>query len=78
MTTTQDDLLQVLADEIKAIPILQPDDVTLERLAAASGRKKTMIDKVLRDKVESGELRIVKKYSPATCRTVNVYEKIPA
>ena len=76
--TTEDDLLQLLADEIKAIPVLQPNDVTIEALAKNTGRKKTMIEGVLKAKVEAGELRVVKKYSPAICRNVNVYEKIPA
>ena len=76
--TTEDDLLQLLADEIKAIPILQPNDVTIEALAKKTGRRKTMIESLLKSKVEAGELRVIKKYNPASFRNVNVYEKIPA
>ena len=71
--TTEDDLLKTLAEEIDSIQILEPGDVTLKRLADKTGRKITMVDKFLKNKVESGELVTVKKYDPVSCRNVTVY-----
>jgi hypothetical protein len=71
----EDDLLQMIADEINAIQILQPGDVTITRLTARTGRRQGMVAKYLTAKVESGELVIVKKYDPKNSRNVNVYER---
>ena len=70
---TEDDLMQCLIDEISSVPVLGEKDVTVERLAAKSGRKTQMVLKMLTRKVENGELVIVKKYDPAVSRNRNVY-----
>jgi hypothetical protein len=65
--------MQALAQEIDSIQILEPGDVTLKRLAEKTGRKIKMFEKVLKVKVENGELVTVKKFDPVSCRNVTVY-----
>lgn len=72
---TEDDLMKELENEILSIEILQPEDVTLKRLAKSTGRKSTMIEKILNGKVQAGELRVTKKFDPESCRNVNVYQR---
>lgn len=72
---TEDDLMKELENEILSIEILQPEDVTLKRLAKSTGRQQSMIEKMLSHKVEGGELRIVKKFDMETRRNVNVYKR---
>jgi ribosomal protein S25 len=71
--TTENDLMQLLIDELNAVEELQPGDVTKYALAEKSGRKLAMVEKILRNKVEAGELVVVKKFDSKIGRNVNVY-----
>ena len=71
--TTETELMQLLIDELNAVEELQPGDVTKYALAEKSGRKLAMVEKILRNKVEAGELVVVKKFDSKSGRNVNVY-----
>ena len=73
---TEDDLMAALLEEVKSIEIIQPRDVTPKRLAKQSGRALAMVEKLLKTKVEKGELRTVKKYDPEVRRNVTVYVEV--
>jgi DNA-binding MarR family transcriptional regulator len=72
---TEDDLMAALIKEIQAVEYLSPNDITPKSLAEKSGRAVAMIEKILRKKVENGELSIEKRYDPESKRNVNVYVK---
>jgi len=71
---TETDLLQMIVDEINSIQVLEPNDATISRICAMTGRKVPMVTNYLNDKVQGGELVVVKKYDPNTGRNVNVYQ----
>jgi hypothetical protein len=72
---TEDDLMDALVAELNSKEFLQPRDVTIKRLALASGRAYSAIEKMMGEKVRMGELVVVKKLDPETSRVVNVYVK---
>jgi predicted transcriptional regulator len=71
---TESDMLQMIVDEINAIEILDENDITVARVAEKTGRKPAMVFKYLNEKVQAGQMVIVKKYDPQCCRNVNVYQ----
>ena len=66
-------LLEELAAEIAAIEELKPDDVTVDRLCAKTGKKRCFVERLLQEKVRVGEYVCVSVYNPETGRRANAY-----
>ena len=69
-------LLEELVEELNAVEIMTPDDITVSRLAELTGKDRNFITRLLKKKVKGGELVCVSCYNPETGRRGDVYRKV--
>lgn len=71
-------LLEEIAAEINSVEVLREDDVTIERLTQKTpNRKRVFVERILKEKVRTGELICVPCYNPETGRNINAYRVKP-
>ena len=74
---TENDLLQAIVDEINAIPVVGPDDITIGRIERETGRQKQYVADLLEGLHADGLLTKCKAYDPAIKKQCNAYRPAP-